>query len=260
MPRALMLSVRCSAAGSAQRPPGSIFLPMCSRPLRNVPAVITTDGARSSTPQTVRTPRIRGGSWLSACLLVWLFSCLVVWLSGSFVVWLCCCSSQIISSTWSCQMSRFGVWSSNVRHSQMNFPLSHCALGDHMAGPFDLFSIRNCIAVASVTSPMPPPRASISRTICPFAMPPTAGLHDICAILFMSIVTRQVLAPVMAAACAASQPACPPPTTMTSYLISIVIKLQCAVAKTASRLKLFCKSNIFLQNIHLLLCDFAFLY
>jgi hypothetical protein len=44
-----------------------------------------------------------------------------------------------------------------------------------------------------------------------------AGLHDICAILFMSIVTRQVLAPMLALAQAASQPACPPPTTMTSY-------------------------------------------
>lgn len=38
----------------------------------------------------------------------------------------------------------------------------------------------------------------------------------ICAILFMSIVTRQVLAPMLAAAEAASQPACPPPMTMTS--------------------------------------------
>ena len=50
------------------------------------------------------------------------------------------------------------------------------------------------------------------------AMPPTAGLQLICAILFMSIVIRQVLAPSFAAAQAASQPAWPPPMTRTSYL------------------------------------------
>ena len=89
--------------------------------------------------------------------------------------------------------------------------------------------MRNCIAVRSVTMPILPPRASISRTICPFAMPPTAGLHDICAILFISIVTRHVCAPRRAAAAAASHPACPAPITMTSYF-RIIFMLSCCVS------------------------------
>ncbi|EJX09655.1 hypothetical protein EVA_02234 [gut metagenome] len=52
-------------------------------------------------------------------------------------------------------------------------------------------------------------------------MPPMAGLQLICAILFMSMVIRQVLEPRLAAAAAASQPACPAPITITSYLNSI---------------------------------------
>ena len=121
------------------------------------------------------------------------------------------------SSTWSCQMSKLGVSSSTRRHSQINFPRSHCALGLHTAGPLLRFSMRNCMAVASVTFAICPPKASISRTIWPLAIPPTAGLHDICAILFMSIVMSSVRAPILAEAVAASHPACPPPITMTSY-------------------------------------------
>ena len=194
IPRALMLSVRCSAAGSAQRPPGTILRPMCISPLRKVPAVITTAGAYISQPQMVFTPTTR---WLeSEEFELPSLEELTAWDSSLFTF----NSSLISSSTWSCQMSRLGVLSSMVRHCQMNFPRSHCARGLHMAGPFDLLSILNCIAVMSVTVPMPPPRASTSRTICPLAMPPTAGLHDICAILFISMVTRHVLAPIIAAA------------------------------------------------------------
>ena len=126
------------------------------------------------------------------------------------------------SSAWSCQISRFSVWSSVVRHSQMNLPRSHCARGLQTAGPFPIFNMRNWIAVLSVTIPMFPPKASISLTICPFAIPPTAGLQLIWAILFISIVIKQVLAPMFAEAAAASQPAWPPPITSTSYLSSIV--------------------------------------
>ncbi len=164
---------------------------MCMSPLRKVPAVITTAPALSSTPHIVFTPTAMPFSTIS-------------------------------SSAWSCQMSRLSVWSSLSRHSQMNFPRSHCALGDHTAGPLPLFSILNCMAVRSVTIPVWPPSASISRTICPLAIPPMAGLQLICAILFMSIVTRHVFAPMLAAAHAASQPACPPPMTITSYLKIIV--------------------------------------
>src|SRR5512143_2960612 len=65
--------------------------------------------------------------------------------------------------------------------------------------------------------PISPPRASISRTRCPFANPPLAGLHDMSPMASALIVNRRVEHPIRAAASAASQPACPPPTTMTSY-------------------------------------------
>ena len=185
MPWRVMLSVKCSTAGSAQRPPGTCLLPTCMSPLRNVPAVITVALARNSTPHTVATPTA------SPC-------------------------STSSSQASSCHMSSPGVSSITLRHAQMNLPRSHCARGLHTAGPLPWLSMRNCIAVSSVTMPMCPPSASISRTICPLAIPPTAGLQLICAVLFISIVMRQVLAPMVAAATAASHPACPPPITMTS--------------------------------------------
>ena len=64
--------------------------------------------------------------------------------------------------------------------------------------------------------PIWPPNASISLTICPLATPPTAGLHDMEAILAMSIVSSSVREPSRAAAEAASHPACPPPMTIMS--------------------------------------------
>ena len=85
-----------------------------------------------------------------------------------------------------------------------------------MAGPFERLSMRNCIVAQSVMRPIRPPRASISRTIWPFATPPTAGLHDMAAILSRSIVSSSVRQPMRAAAVAASHPACPAPTTMMS--------------------------------------------
>ena len=196
MPCRVMLSVKWSTAGSAHLPPGTLRLPTCMSPLRNVPAVMTTAFALSVTPHTVSTPTASPFSTSS-------------------------------SQASSCQMSRLSVWSSCVRHSQMNLPRSHCALGLHTAGPFPRLSMRNCIDVASVTSPILPPSASISRTICPFAIPPTAGLQLICASLFMSIVTRHVFAPMRAAAAAASHPACPPPMTITSYFKIIYCCVVC---------------------------------
>ena len=70
--------------------------------------------------------------------------------------------------------------------------------------------------------PICPPKASISLTICPLATPPTAGLHDMEAILAMSMVSNSVRDPRRAAAEAASQPACPPPMTIISYSSVIV--------------------------------------
>ena len=119
--------------------------------------------------------------------------------------------------TISCQKSKFCVCSNVSLHSSAKRIRSLCALGLHIAGPLLLLSIRNCTALLSVIIPDCPPSASISRTICPFATPPIAGLHDIWAIVFMFIVTNRVLEPIRAAAAAASHPACPAPTTITSY-------------------------------------------
>src|SRR4030095_15149897 len=69
---------------------------------------------------------------------------------------------------------------------------------------------------ASVTSPMIPPRASTSRTKCPFAIPPIAGLQDIWAIKSTFSGNKAVFSPIRAVAIAASHPACPAPTTTTS--------------------------------------------
>src|SRR5271168_1265710 len=95
--------------------------------------------------------------------------------------------------------------------------LSHCARGDHTAGPREVLSRRNWMPTASATSPMMPPKASTSRTRWPLAMPPMAGLQDICAMRSRLSVNRAVRRPIRAAAMAASQPACPAPTTSTSY-------------------------------------------
>src|ERR1019366_9555904 len=76
---------------------------------------------------------------------------------------------------------------------------------------------------ASVTSPMTPPSASISRTKCPLAMPPMAGVHDICAIRSKFMATMAVRSPMRAHARAASHPACPAPITTMSYVSCIVI-------------------------------------
>src|ERR1700687_2262231 len=70
--------------------------------------------------------------------------------------------------------------------------------------------------VASIARPISPPSASISRTRCPFAVPPTAGLHGMCATVSGDSVQRPTRAPRRAAAYAASHPACPAPITITS--------------------------------------------
>ncbi|SGA28488.1 Uncharacterised protein [Chlamydia abortus] len=63
---------------------------------------------------------------------------------------------------------------------------------------------------------MIPPRASISRTMCPFPIPPTAGLQLNLAIVSKFEDKMSTEAPIFAEQNAASQPACPAPTTMTS--------------------------------------------
>ena len=70
--------------------------------------------------------------------------------------------------------------------------------------------------VASIARPITPPRASISRTICPLATPPMAGLQLIWPTVSQLVVSRAVRAPSRAAASAASVPAWPAPITSTS--------------------------------------------
>ena len=68
----------------------------------------------------------------------------------------------------------------------------------------------------SVFFAISPPKASISLTTIPLAGPPIEGLHGASAMFFMLPVIRRVLLLSLADASAASQPACPPPTTIMS--------------------------------------------
>ena len=58
--------------------------------------------------------------------------------------------------------------------------------------------------------------ASISLTTIPLAGPPIDGLHGINATISRLIVINKVSLPILAEAKAASHPACPAPTTITS--------------------------------------------
>ncbi|MBA7529291.1 hypothetical protein ES705_21487 [subsurface metagenome] len=69
----------------------------------------------------------------------------------------------------------------------------------------------------SVFLAISPPKASISLATCPLPGPPIEGLQGIRATLSILEVIRSVFAPILAAARAASQPAWPAPTTITSY-------------------------------------------
>ena len=71
--------------------------------------------------------------------------------------------------------------------------------------------------VLSMFFPISPPSASISLTRCPLELPPIFGLHGIIAILSTLTVKIIVSRPSLAHASAASHPACPAPTTTTSY-------------------------------------------
>src|SRR5258706_14482682 len=73
--------------------------------------------------------------------------------------------------------------------------------------------------VTSIGRPITPPSASISRTRCPFVVPPSAGLQGMCATVACDSVQRPTLTPRRAAACAASTPAWPAPITTTSNRI-----------------------------------------
>ena len=156
-PRSRSCSLTPCEAGSAQRPPSIMVRPTCISPLRKVPLVSTTAFALKVAPSAVLTPTTRGressGPSPSAKLAI------LATLASI------CPSSKISSVTESCQRLRFSVFSRIWRHISEKRMRSLCARGLHMAGPFERLSMRNWMAVRSVTIPIIPPRASISLTI-----------------------------------------------------------------------------------------------
>src|SRR5690606_11374466 len=84
------------------------------------------------------------------------------------------------------------------------------------AGPLLLLRVRNWMPPSSVAIAIAPPSASTSFTRWPLPMPPMLGLQLIWPSVSMLWVSSSVAQPIRAAASAASVPAWPPPTTMTS--------------------------------------------
>ena len=93
---------------------------------------------------------------------------------------------------------------------------SACARVARTAGPLLELSVRNWMPASSVAIAIAPPSASTSLTRWPLPMPPIDGLHDIWPSVSMLCVSSSVLRPMRAEASAASVPAWPPPTTITS--------------------------------------------
>ncbi len=95
--------------------------------------------------------------------------------------------------------------------------------------------------VASIARAINPPSASISATRCPFAVPPIAGLHGMCATVSSDNVQIATRRPRRAAAYAASHPACPAPITITSYCSAMCLYLN---AKAQRRQGFFLEENL----------------
>ena len=119
-------------------------------------------------------------------------------------------------TTCPCFIVRLSVFSSSCFMHTEYMLRSICALGENTAGPFVRLSILICTAHLSAIFPIIPPRASTSLTSCPFDVPPMLGLQGRFARLSNASVNRTVLRPSFEQAYAASQPACPAPTTATS--------------------------------------------
>ena len=83
-------------------------------------------------------------------------------------------------------------------------------------GPCCELRMRNWMPASSVAAAIAPPSASISLTRWPLPMPPIDGLQLICPSVSRLCVSSSVRQPMRAAASAASVPAWPPPTTITS--------------------------------------------
>lgn len=183
-PSSLSMAESPLAGGSPNLPPGVELRPVCITAERNVPLQITAAWHRIRPPDEHLTATRRPSSTSSP-------------------------------STWSTSTVRPDWVSIRLRASDEYQSRSFWQRGDQTAGPLDLFSILKWIPVVSAIRPISPPRASTSRTRCPFAVPPIAGLQDIRPIAAGSMVIRPVAHPILADARAASIPACPPPITIT---------------------------------------------
>ncbi len=179
---------RCAGASPA-RPPGWFSRPMWILPSRKVPAVSTTARARKRIPVCVTAPATRAPLASAS-------------------------SSRSSTACWN--SVRLGWFSSRWRIAALYSSRSAWARVARTAGPLLELRMRNWIPEASVASAMAPPSASTSRTKCPLPMPPMLGLQLIWPRVSMLCVSSRVAQPMRAAAKAASVPACPPPTTITS--------------------------------------------
>ena len=116
-------------------------------------------------------------------------------------------SSMSSDSTVSWAKCKFGVPKIVFLAITLYLSISICARLPRTAGPFVWLRMRNWIPASSVMSPISPPSASSSRTRCPLAKPPTAGLQLVAPTFSASIETSNVLFPIRALARAASTPA-----------------------------------------------------
>ena len=124
--------------------------------------------------------------------------------------------STRISSTVPSRRVRLGSASRIRRIVALYAYLSDCTRRACTAGPLPVFSSRTWMLVRSALRAISPPSASISQTRWPFAGPPMEGLQGISATLRRFRLSSRVGRPIRALASAASQPACPAPTTTTS--------------------------------------------
>ena len=193
-PRDFKYGVIPLQAASPTRPPGVASWPTNITPFRKVPVVRTTAAARNSVPSASVTP----------------FTLPLPVNNPSTA------ASMSVRLSWFCNVSSiYFLYKSR----------SAWARGPRTAGPFEAFNIRNCMPDLSMTRPISPSSASISRTKCPLPKPPMAGLQDMAPIVFKRCVISAVDAPIRAAAAQASQPAWPPPTTITSKKELSLIKI-----------------------------------
>ena len=183
------------AGGSPIRPPGECDRPTWILPLRKVPAVSTTARAAKRMPSCVTTPVTHPLSTIRSSHA---------------------CANRV----------RFGWFSSRVRIACRYRTRSACARVARTAGPFEALRMRNWMPASSVAAAIAPSSASTSLTRCPLPMPPIAGLQLIAPSVSRLCVSSSVFTPMRALASAASAPAWPPPTTITSKRSENCIKSQ----------------------------------